>query len=452
MVVIVSQHQQQLAEIFKAVRQSLNLTQKELAEQFRVSPIYISYIENSRRLPSKKLLKQLYRLKNSPIPEDVLELLKSIKSGPVLRTDHATLYEIKAKGLYTPQALNKILKHNPESFVHLMALFRLYQDKGAFEKSRQLLEAAQPKIRDPHNQKWLQAYLYQINASEANYHKALDCMQEAVALFDAAHPQLDLRQRKQKSELLFRYATIYYDFAFFLFFKLDLQNPRHLERVQTQFKEALHQHNVLRQYHLYPYSQLDFANIFYWLATLEWFKSDPETRDTPRQIHYYERFIEEAKAALLFDHAEHLSVFPETPDYPFYPMDYKIDNGTFLALAHARLAQLNKPPQVIRFHLQEGELELARSTSLFSKYENSTYRYYYNFAHFYSLKAECLQTYALSPDDEAIAHALNLCEQALSQAQTQAPTQLSQELQLPSELCFYKNMRSDTLKRFTTKG
>lgn len=433
--------QDKLAEHFKNTRQSLQLTQKELAEQFQVSPIYISYIENSRRVPSKKLLKQLYRLKNSPVPAEVLHLLNDIKATPETLGQHATVYELKAKGLYKAQTLNKLLKQNPESFVYTMALFRLYQDKGEFEKSQSLLQRAKQHIRTDYNKKWLEAYLHQSAPSEANYDKALQCMEEAVALFDQAYPQLDAQNRKQKSELLFRYATVYYDFAFFLFFHSDLNCPESIARIQALFTEALAKHKVLRQYYLYPYSQLDYANIFYWLATLPFYI--PENIQADQVIQDYEHFIEASKAALLFDHAEWLKSFPHEPEYPFYPIEYKIDNGTFLALAHGRLAQLKQGPEAMRFHLQEGELELSRSAALLHRYEASKYRYYYNFGHFYSLKAECLHQYALDLKSTEQEHALGLCEQALNLSQHLSPTQFAKEVQLPSEFYFYKKMRSD---------
>ncbi len=438
-----------LTKLLKEERKSLGLTQKELADQLGVSTVHISYLENGTRIPSKKLLKQLYKLGKKDIPPAVLQKLEATKtkiSAP-LSSPPDTIYELKSQGYYSTKALKQLLKQNPSNLIYIMALFHLYKDMGKLKKAEKLLKDSEKQVKATQDKKWLKAYFYQIQNTQDAYEKALKSMAESLKLFEKEHPFLSESERKMKSELLFRFATIHFDFGVHLFFKHAPLSKKTLIQVKEQFELALKKHQTLRQYYVYPYSQLDYANIHYWLAILEYYQE----QDHPREIQLWETFIEESKAAIFLNYQESLKYFPEDNiENSLFSPQFMLLNVSFLALAHGRLALLKKDKPARQHHLEESELIWAtHPTKNLLKHQALQYRYFYNFAHFYSIKAQVYSDFSMGTQkDPQVENFLNLCAKAIYYAIEADPASFKLEAQLPSEFRFYKQERADEFNRF----
>ena len=442
----------ELSQKFKTLRNHLGLTQKQMADALGISTVYVSYVENGTRLPSRKLLKKAYALlgkKNPPV--DVLELLKASKNThlPMQAERSNTVYQLQANGLYALAKLQRLLKKEPDRLIYILGLYHLYQEQGKFSEADQIILNAIPLMKNAEDRKWLEAYHFQLEGTSQGYQRAFEIMGEALALFEAHHPNPDQEHKEKKAELLFRTALIHFDYGYHLFQNMSELNAETLGQIKNQFEAALDKHHQLQAVYLYPFSQLDFANIHFWLGLVCLYQryltqgsQKPELSELKKQeLLHWQCFISASKSAQIYDFQQRI---PEQSHIAYFSEEYLLTNLSFLALAYARMALLEPSFTKQKALLDEGEWHLSRHRGKIRD-TDTRYRYYYNLGHFYSIKAEIL-----CQDDPCDAD-INCCithiEQALSIALETDRSSLQEDLQLPLEYLYYRSTRK---KEFAT--
>lgn len=418
----------------KQQREAMGFTQKDLAEALSVSSVYISYIENGTRIPSLKLLTKLHGLKEESVPTSVKKLIERAKKPQKAISESInTVYQLKASGIYQIQTLQSLLKEFPDNLMYTLGLFHLLREKGEIETADQIILNAIPKMKLAEDRKWLEAYHFQLESTPKGFERAFEIMREALDVFEKKHPgPLSLQSIiEKKAELLFRLSLIYFDYGVFLFNTAPSLNRKELVTAKQQFETALDWHQQLRAIYLYPYSQMDYANIYFWLGLIELYseKSAKKQKGASPIVIYWEQFISESLAAARYD-VKQICLTDQSK--PFFSTELRIINASFIALAHARLAILKDDKTASKSHLDEGEWFLTRWIPLSTVEPGVCYRFYYNFAHFYSLKAQYLVS---GKDHDA---ALKLCHYAIGQAKEFDSNRLKQDLQLPLELTYFQ--------------
>lgn len=446
-----NESQNKLAQNFKALREKLKLTQKEMAESLGVSTVYISYIENGSRLPSRKFLNKAYALQGKQqAPQEILQLLKASKNPKLPRQAERgnTVYQLQAAGLYTGAKLQRLLKKEPNRLIYILGLFHFYQEQGQFQEADRVILNAIPLMEEAEDRKWLEAYHFQLEGTARGYERAFEIMTEALNLFDQNHPKPDKALKEKKAELLFRTALIHFDYGHYLFQQMSELEAGALQQARAQFEAALSRHLELRQYYFYPFSQLDFANIRFWLGLISLYQRHLLQSEDPQadlsalkheEMEHWQMFIAASKDAQIYDFQQR---WPDQQLLPYFSDEYLTTNLSYMALAYARMALLSQSPKEQVALLREGEWLLSRHNGKVRD-DETRYRYYYNLGHYYCLKAEILAE--MSPKNEQIERSLNNSEQSLRVASEADHTTLLEELQLPQEYLYYRTQRKDTL-------
>ena len=423
---------------FKNLRDQLGLTQKQLADQLEVSPVYISYLENGTRTPSRKLLKKAFQLAgHADLPSSIAKIFKELKAPQVQEPERSnTVYQLQAKGLYSLAKLQRLVKAHPDQLVYVLGLYQLYCEQGRQQEADQVILGAIPLLSEPEDRKWLEAYHFQLEGSAQGYQRALEIMAEALAIFEQRHPQPAPAQLEKKAELLFRLALIHYDFGVCLFYAAPHLAPVQLEAATDQFRAALGRHQQLQALCPYPYALMDYANLWFWLSLLARYKAHfgPEAeRERLRQDEWQalQQFITASQYALIQHHRDTW----ETEEQSYFAKEYLLLNHSYVALAHAQLALLESSEAALSF-LHQGEWLLAQHTPVPSQDQETVYRYYYNLAHFYSLKAESLERH--SSPAAAVETALGLCMRGLEAAHKADAASLADDLRLPLEMHYFQ--------------
>ncbi|MGV3525037.1 MAG: helix-turn-helix domain-containing protein [Candidatus Sericytochromatia bacterium] len=429
----------------KTLREQLALTQKELADQLGVSPVYISYLENGTRSPSRKLLKKAYQLAGQDLPAELLALLETAVPATAEPERSNSIYQLQAQGLYSLAKLQRLVKSHPDKLLYVLGLYQLYCEQQRATDAEQVILNALPHMRAPEDRLWLEAYLFQREGSGSGYRRALALMTEALEIFERSHDPRASETAEKKAEMLFRLSLIHYDFGVWFFHQPPLLAPAQLEAARAQFEAALARHRQLRSCAPYPYAQLDYANLWFWLALLSRYQSPPPSgtlavRQRHEEQEALQQFIAASQDAMIWHHQQNWS---GQQSGGLFTREYQILNHAYVALAHAQLAELGEGDPLA--HLRTGEWIFAQHMPLQSQDPSTVYRFFYNLAHFYSIKAQLLAQFGHS---EAAQQALDLSLRGVREAQQADAASLSQDLILPLELRYVRDQRPDVFEAY----
>lgn len=416
----------QLQTILKTLREELHLTQKQWADALEVSTVYVSYLENGTRTPSKKLLKKAFSLSGqAELPPKVQQYLKQLKQPEKHQTERSnTIYHLQAQGLYSLAKLQRLIKAEPGRLIYVLGLYHLYHERKRYQEADQVVLSAIPHMQTERDRKWLEAYHFQLQGTQSAYERALSIMQEALEL-----AQSESRQNPEAyAEMLFRQALIYYDYGVWCFNQEDLNI--YLPQARQQFEAALRCHQQVQTICFYPYASLDHANLYFWLAMVCQYQNHLEASKTLlyELKQHLENFISSSQKALIHH-------FRETVQNSngFFTKEYLITNHTYVALAWALLA--HQHPINADDYFRQGEWLLSQHVPFQTQDDETLYRAYYNMAHFYDLK--CLFLARKEPKENSSLF-LKLCLQHLDAAKKMDPESLSQDLKLPLEMQYLK--------------
>jgi transcriptional regulator with XRE-family HTH domain len=366
---------QNLGEEIRLIRtEVLNFTQKELADKLDITTVYMSYLEKGKKLPSIEFLTKLYKLTgNKEIPAEVKQLLaeakKQKKKESFLHTPTNIVYRLEEQGIYTYTKLKALLKKQPDNVTVIYGILTLLIKENKLNEAKKHLLQSLINIEKPEERKWLEATYYEL---EANFPFSIQLMKEAINEFDKQFPKLDEEKKKTRARLLFEIACIYFRAGQSLYYEGDKA-----EAIEN-FQLSLKYHHDLKKLYKEPFYQMDYAGLFFWLALLGIF---PEQN--------WKNYIKEVKEALLLNYYAGLDKFKAKQWQSLYSKPYIISTVSFLVRAFAQLAKIQKKEGEKRALLQEGEFLLAQYTPIdISAQTEEYYRYYFNLACFYSIKAE----------------------------------------------------------------
>lgn len=363
-----------LGEIIKSIREKhLALTQKDFAEKLNITTVYVSYLEKGKRPPSLDLITSVFSLTGEVVPDEVKQMLGDIrrdnkkKNISVSPTD--IIYQLEEKKIYDYPRLKKALKSNPGDLIMIYGILRLLIEEGKTRDAKKHLLKYLMKVEKPEDKKWLEASYYEL---ENNLPVAIQFLQESIGEFEKNINSLDQEKIKIKARLIFQLASIHFRYGQQLFRKEDK------EGAIDNFKKSLDWHNKIRKIYQDPFYQIDYAGIFLWLALLG---LEPENN--------WLNYITQAKLALFLNHYKGMTNFSSSQWQGLYSKQNIIATISFLGRAYAQAAVLEKHPDKKLSLLDEGEFLLVQHTpiDISAKYEEY-YRYYFNEACFYSLKAE----------------------------------------------------------------
>lgn len=422
-----------LSLTFKQLREDLGFTQKDLAQALGVSPVHVSYIENGARIPSEQLLEKIYALHQDNVPAAILALLQQARTQRDQKRKRTsqqaaagnTLFQLKARGQYTLSTLKRLHKKDPQRLIFILGLYHLYRDEGRLEDADHMILTALTHIKDPADRKWLEAYHFQLEGTASGYERAFEIMAEALTLFDQQHPKAEGAVLEKRAELLFRLSLIHYDYGVFLFEQLASLSLEALQPIQAQFHQALIWHEQLQASYHYPFAQMDYASLHFWLGILSRYqahfsrKKQSELHEKPRQ--YWLAYIQASERCVLENHRYTWQQNKRS----LYSAEYFIALQAFVALACAFMAEYEKPEH----WFYQGELALAQQRPAPQTDAATRYRYYYNCAHFYSLKA-AWQDSLQQPNAES----LRFSRKALFLAAQADAQTLQIEARMPREL------------------
>jgi transcriptional regulator with XRE-family HTH domain len=366
---------QSLGEEIKNIRTDiLNFTQKELADKLDITTVYMSYLEKGKKLPSIEFLTKLYKLAGvREIPAEIKLLLaeakKQKKKESFLHTPTNIVYRLEEQGIYNYTKLKALLRKNPDNVTVIYGILTLLIKENKIAEAKKHLLQSLINIEKPEERKWLEATYYEL---ESNFPFSIQLMKEAIKEFDKQFPRLDDDHKKTKARLLFEIACIYFRAGQNLYY--DGEKPEAIENFQLSLKN----HQELKKLYKEPFYQMDYAGLFFWLALLG---INPEQN--------WKNYIKEVREALLLNYYSGVEKFKTKQWQSLYSRPYIISTVSFLVRSYAQLAKLqNKEPEA-RSLLQEGEFLLAQYTPIdINVHTEEYYRYYFNLACFYSLKAE----------------------------------------------------------------
>ncbi len=179
----------QLQTTLKNLREELKLTQKQWADALDISTVYVSYLENGTRTPSRKVLKKAFALAGqSELPAHILQWFKDLKQPEQNQPERSnTIYHLQTQGLYSLAKLQRLIKAEPGRLIYVLGLYHLYHERKRYQEADQVILSAIPYMQDPKDRKWLEAYHFQLQGTQSAYERALEIMQEALKLFAAVH-------------------------------------------------------------------------------------------------------------------------------------------------------------------------------------------------------------------------------------------------------------------------
>lgn len=363
-----------LGEEIKNIRTDiLNITQKDMAEKLNISIVYMSYLEKGKKLPSKDFLNKMYKLigkKN--IPDDIIQLLsdakKQKKKENYVNTPTNVVYRLEEEGLYSYTKLKSILKKNSDNLAIIYGILTLLVKEGRIEEAKKHLLQSLINIEKPEERKWIEATYYEL---EGNFPFAIQLMHDSISEFDKRNKS-DNKDNMTKARLLFETACIHFRYGQYLYY-----NDKRAECINN-FKEALKYHYVLKDLSEDPFYMMDYAGIFFWLALLD---VEPEKN--------WRLYIEQVKTALVQNYKTGMKTFDVKRWKSLYSKQYIISTVSFLVRAYAELARYKTTEDEKNILFNEGDFLLSINTPVdISIHNNEYYRYYFNKACFYSLKAE----------------------------------------------------------------
>lgn len=357
--------------------EKLGFTQKELAKKLNVTPVYISYLEQGKKAPSEEFLQTLFNISGiDDIPEEIYEILESSKKQIRKKQQFAgysqdSIYLMQEQGVYNFRTLKSLLENEPDNIFYIYGMLILLLREGKEKEAEQHLLSSLLILKDNSERKWLQAVYHKL---EGDFDIAISLMKKANEQFDEDNPKFlqNEKLRQKKSLLLFQTACMYYDFGQHLYQK----NER--EKVIQNFKIALDYHKSLREIYQFAYYQMDYAGIYFWLALLN---EDSKSN--------YENYILQANEALRLNYQEGINNFPSKKWNSVFSKPYICMTLSFIGRAYGEIALLEKDPLKQDEYLFKGENIFIQSTPLDIHNKSlEYYRFLFNQACFYSVKAE----------------------------------------------------------------
>lgn len=373
----------------------LNITQKDMAEQLDISIVYMSYLEKGKKIPSKDFLGKLYKLAGKKnVPDDIIQLLsdakKQKKKENFVSTPTNVVYRLEEEGLYSYTKLKTILKKNGDNLAVIYGILTLLVREGKINEAKKHLLQSLINIEKPEERKWIEACYYEL---EGNFPFAIQLMHESINEFDKRFLNPNQNEQKIKARLLFETACIHFRYGQHLFYNGNK------EECTVNFREALKYHESLRKMSDDPFYMMDYAGIFFWLALLD---IEPEKN--------WKSYIEQVKTALTQNYHTGMKTFDVKRWKSLYSRQYIISTVSFLVRAYAQLARYKSEEEKQKL-FNEGDFLLSIHTPVDININNNEYyRYYFNKACFYSIKAE------LSTKDEDRKYNLDLTYSILQEA------------------------------------
>lgn len=428
-----------LGEELKRIReQILNFNQKELAEKLKVSHVYLSYLEQGKKAPSLELLENLYALiGEKKVPDKIVKLLASSKGEiknrkAVSHISNNYVYLMEEHGLYDYKSLKKVLEREPDNLhvIHAM-LILLLRDSKAKEAEQHLLDSLK-KLEKNEDKKWIQACY---NKLQGDLELAIQLISMSMQEFEKNNPELDEKTLKRKAHLLFQTACFYYDYGQYSYVK-----EKNYEKALSNFLIAIDYHHKLRELDTNPNYQMDYASIYFWLAFLGF--------ETAKN---WGKYIEEAKEALRLNYYEGINNLPSKNWNSVYSKPYIVSTYSFIARSYAELALLENDTEKKFNCLKEGENLFIQTVPIdIEQLKIEYYRFYFNQACFYSIKAEINNTLGKEFEKD-----LDICYRALLEAHRANAINifklLEGELNAKEGLTFFKEQRKDQLQEILSK-
>lgn len=365
--------EKKLGEIIKYFREKkLNMTQKEFSEKLFITTVYVSYLEKAKRPPADELLKQIYALANESVPEEVIAILKEVKLNKkkanlkVSPTD--LIYDLKENNIYKYPLMKKKLKENPQDLTLMYGIIRILIDEDKKEEAKKQLFKYLSKVTKPEDKKWLEASYYEL---EGNIKLAISFLEEALVAINKNQP-LNIR-----SKINYQLASMYFRQGQFSF----RENQK--KEAISFFTKALNLHEAIRKTYQEPFYQIEYANIFLWLAILN-----------INQKENYENYLKHIKYALLLNHQKGMENASFIKWKGLYNKNFVISSISFMGRAYAHLADFETDLTKKEILLNEGEMLFAMNTPIeISSKDEEYYRFYFNQACFYSIKAKILHLF-----------------------------------------------------------
>lgn len=351
----------------------LNTTQKNIAESLDISIVYMSYIEKGKKIPSKEFLDKLYKLAgNQCVPENILSMLeeakKQRKRDNFINTPSNIVQSLEEQGLHSYTKLKTLMKKNVYSLPIINSILTLLVHEGKIDEAKKHLLESLVKIENPEHRKWIEASYYEL---EGNFPFAIKLMNDAINEFDKRFVNPNKEELNTKIKLLFQIACIYFRYGQHLYYNDDRKECVHC------FLEALKYHKILSELTDNPSYKMDYSGVFFWLAILN---VNPEEN--------WSKYISLAKEALIYNYYSGVETFDLKRWKSLYSKYYIIATVSFLVRAYAQLAEYKSLIERDKL-LNEGEFLLALYTPInISNNSTAYYRYYFNKACFYSIKAQ----------------------------------------------------------------
>jgi transcriptional regulator with XRE-family HTH domain len=428
-----------LGEELKRIREDiLNYNQKELAQKLKVSHVYLSYLEQGKKAPSLELLENLYSLiGENKVPDKIIKLLASSKGEiknrkAVSHISNNYIYLMEEHGLYDYKSLKRFLEKEPDNIPVIYGmLILLLRDNKPKEAEQHLLDSLK-NLENNEDKKWIQACY---NRLQGDFELSIQLMIMAYQEFEKNNLETKEKKLKKKAHLLFQTACFYYDYGQYLYVK-----EKNNEKALDNFFKAIEYHHFLREIDNNPNYQMDYASIYFWLAFLGF-----ETQKN------WAKYIEEAKEALKLNYYEGLNNLPSKNWNSVYSKPYIVSTYSFIARSYAELALLENDKDKKVEYLKEGENLFIQSVPIdIEQVKVEYYRFYFNQACFYSIKAEIM-----SHLGENFEKDLDLCYRALSESQRANAVNifklLAGELNSKEGLVFFKEKRKEQLSEILSK-
>jgi transcriptional regulator with XRE-family HTH domain len=419
-----------LGEIIKSIREkNLSLTQKDFSEKLNITTVYVSYLEKGKRPPSLDLITSVYSLIGENVPEEVKQMLGEIRKDNKKKNISVSpidiIYELEEKKIYDYAKLKKALKSNPQDLVMIYGIIRILIEEGKTKEAKKHLLKYLLKVEKPEDKKWLEASYYEL---ENNLPVAIQFLNESVREFEKNLESLDDKSLKIRARLIFQLASLHFRFG------QQLYRSENYESAIENFKKSLEWHTKVRKIYQDPFYQIDYAGTFLWLALLG---------IEPAQN--WNNYIIEAKNALFFNHYKGMANFSSSHWQGLYSKQSIISTISFLARAFAQAAQLEKNPEKKFNLLNEGEFLLVQHTpiDLGVKYEEY-YRFYFNEACFYSIKAEIYSEFKKDYNEELEHCFINLQEAKFADSNNKLNL-FSRELNSSKGLSFFRSHKTKQL-------
>jgi transcriptional regulator with XRE-family HTH domain len=427
-----------LGEELREIRVKLKLSQKELAEKLKVSDVYLSYLEQGKKIPSREFLEDIYKLAGTEkVPTKIFSLLSHSKGELKKKklssfSSNNLIYLMQENSLFDQQSLRKLLEKEPQSLylINGMVILLLRQKKQ--KEAEQFLLDSLKIIEKPEEKKWIQA-IY--NRMSGEYELAIQMMLRAIEEFDQNNKlPLSTEQKKMKAHFLFQTACLYFDYGQYLYnSKSDYQSS------VVNFETALNYHNEISNLEVNPAYQMDYAGIYFWLALLG--KSPYDN---------WVNYIREARKALKLNFYEGLRNFPSKNWNSVYSKPYIIATISFIGRSFAELSLLEEEQAKKEEFLDEGENYFMSCVPvMLDPRIVEYYRFYFNMACFYSIRAE----YNLSLGKDYSTE-LDLCLKSLQEAERADQMNefklMYNELQANEGLIYFKAERKKELNLLLT--